>query len=269
MGHHNIRFEGDPLALRGTWSPPTSRANFCEEDYAMTLYLAEFINSVSNIAYVYYALRYMYGPGHRGLFAPKLDFMSISLMGLGIGSFLFHASLRQTLEFADEFSMLGLTWSMLQATYTARQPPAKARLISVALFIVYSAFAAFYLQSPLIIYQVIAFASGIGLVILRSQYLFHWLQPELPRAKSRDWNFRTWKAISICVFGYILWNIDLEYCAELRSIRRWVGLPWAWLFEFHGWWHILTAMGASQFMDVAREVREEPYGDGDGEKKKE
>jgi dihydroceramidase len=25
----------------------------------------------------------------------------------------------------------------------------------------------------------------------------------------------------------------------------------------HGWWHILTAIGASMFMQVVREVREE------------
>lgn len=94
------------------------------------------------------------------------------------------------------------------------------------------------------------------MIILRSQYLFHWLQPAFPQDRTRDWNVRTWKGIALCVVGYGLWNIDLECCAELRSIRRQVGLPWAWLFELHGWWHVLTAIGASGFMDVAREVRE-------------
>ncbi|KAI6085942.1 ceramidase [Hypoxylon rubiginosum] len=257
MGHHNIRFDGDTHALNGAWSPPTSRANFCEEDYALSFYLAEFINSVSNIAYVYLALRYMYGPGSRGIFAPRWDFMSISLLGLGIGSFLFHASLRYLLEFADEFSMLGLTWSMLQVSLTARQSPTKARLISIGLAIFFTVFAVFYVQSPLIIYQVFAFAGGILLVILRGSYLFHWVQPAFPKAKSRDWNARMWKGIATCLVGYVLWNIDLQYCAELRSIRHQLGLPWALVFELHGWWHVLTAIGASQFMDVAREVRDE------------
>ncbi|KAI1761298.1 ceramidase [Hypoxylon sp. FL1150] len=254
MGHHNIRFDGDTHALSGAWSPPTSRANFCEEDYAFTFYLAEFINSISNIAYVYLALRYMYGPGSRGILAPRWDFMSVSLLVLGIGSFLFHASLRSITEFADEFSMLGLTWSMLQASLTVRQSPAKARLISIGLAVIFTAFSAFYLQSPQIIYQVIAFASGILAVILRSQYVFHLIQPAFPKAKSRDWNARTWKGIFTCLAGYLLWNIDLQYCAELRALRHQLGLPWAWLFELHGWWHILTAIGADQFMNVAREV---------------
>lgn len=205
----------------------------------------------------YYALRYMYGPGSRGIFSPNVDFMSVALLFLGLGSFVFHASLRATLEFADEFAMLGLVWSMLQVSFTARQPPAAARLITVGLAVYFTSFIAFYLQSPQIIYQVIAFTSSIFLVLLRSQYLFHRIRPAFPEAKTREWNVRTWKAIVICLVGYGLWNIDLEFCAQLRSLRYKVGLPWAWALELHGWWHVLTAIGASQFMDIAREVRHE------------
>lgn len=211
---------------------------------------------------VYYALRTMYSPAGdhpRSLFRPKWDFMSVSLLVLGIGSFLFHATLRQTLEFVDEFSMLGLTWSLLHASLTAHQPPARARYITVALAIVYLSFSAFYLSFPKIIYQVFAFVSALLGVLFRSQYMFHCLEPGFyPEAKRRDWNLRIWKALAICLFGYLLWTIDLEYCAELRAIRERLGLPWAWLFEFHGWWHLLTAVGASQAMQVAREAKAEP-----------
>jgi len=183
--------------------------------------------------------------------------MSLTLLALGIGSFLFHATLRQTLEFADELSMLSLTWSMLRATLIARQPPRRALAISAGLAIFFVAFSAFYIHSAKIIYQVIVFGSGIGLVTLRSQYLFHRAQPSFPKEKSHDWNVRTWQAISICLFGYLLWNIDLEYCKELRAMRHRVGLPIAWLFELHRVWHILTAIGANRFMNVAREVLDE------------
>lgn len=206
---------------------------------------------------MYFALKYMYGSGSRGVWAPKYDFMSMTLLGLGIASFLFHASLRQTLEFADELSMLILTWSLLQSTLTTRQSHSRAQLISGALAIIYTSFSVFYIWSAKIIYQVIAFAIAIVLITLRTQYLFHWASPKFPATKSRNWNIRTWQSLAICVFGYLIWHIDLEFCAELRAIRQRVGLPWAWLFEFHGWWHILTAIGADRFMNVAREVREE------------
>ncbi len=201
----------------------------------------------------------MYPPSpHRTLLRPTWDFMSLSLLTLGIGSFLFHATLRQTLEFADELSMLGLTWSLLRASLTAHQPPRRARLITIILAVVYLSFSAFYLWSAKIIYQVFAFVSALLGVLARTQYMFHLLGDEVwSREKRKDWNVRIWKAVAICLLGYLLWTIDLEYCAELRAIREKVGLPWAWLFEFHGWWHVLTAIGASQAMQVAREAKSE------------
>jgi dihydroceramidase len=198
----------------------------------------------------------MYGPESRGLLAPNVDFMSFTLLVLGIGSFLFHATLRQTLEFVDELSMMFLAWSMLQTVLTVRQPPGRARALVVGLAVVFISFMVFYVWTAKIIYQVIAFLTSVLLISIRSQYLFRWMQPALPADKARSWNWRTIKAISWSSLGYLLWNLEFSFCSELRSIRAQVGLPFAWLFELHGWWHILTAIGAAQFMDVARELRE-------------
>jgi len=206
---------------------------------------------------VYYALRFMYGPGSRGILAPNLDFMSIALLALGVGSFLFHASLRHALEYVDELSMLGLTWSMLQASMTARQPPSKSRAITAGLAIFHIAFCFFYVWSASILSQVVVFVGSIIAVGMRAHYLFHWVKPGFPSEKRRNWAKRTRRAALIAFIGYIIWNVDLQYCAELRAIRQMVGLPWAWLFEFHGWWHILTGIGAGRVMQVAREVHAE------------
>ena len=203
------------------------------------------------------ALRYMYGPGSGGLFKPKWDFMSLTLVGLGICSFLFHASLRQSLEFADELSMLGLTWSMIHSTYTTGQTQSRSRLIAAALTAFHLPFAAFYIWSPRIVYQVTAFSAALILVGLRTQYLVHGPNAVFPKGVARDWTVRSLKATAISMTGYLLWNIENMYCAELRVLKAQVGLPWAWLLEFHGWWHVLTAIGASKYMDVAREIKAE------------
>jgi dihydroceramidase len=199
----------------------------------------------------------MYGPGSHGPFAPKWDSMSISLLVLGIASFLFHASLRQTLQFADELAMLGLAWSLLQGTLTIRQSPAKVKYITIGLAIIFPLFSGFYVWTGKIIYHVIGFVTMIALIILRACYLFYWLKPEFPEAKRYKWRAQGWKALFALLLGHILWNTDLEFCAELRELRELVGLPWAWLFELHGWWHVLTAISASQFIDIVREMREE------------
>jgi len=199
----------------------------------------------------------MYGPGSRGILRPKVDFMSFSLLVLGIGSFLFHASLRQTMEFADELSMMVLMWAMLRATLQARRSPSMARAISVLLAVVFISFSVFYVWSAKIIYQVIAFNIGIVVLTAWSHWVLYHSTPAFSAAKRSDWNKRKWKGIGYSALGYFLWNIDLEYCAELRALKARVGLPWAWLLELHGWWHILTAVGVSMSMDVSREVQAE------------
>jgi dihydroceramidase len=62
--------------------------------------------------------------------------------------------------------------------------------------------------------------------------------------------------------GYLLWQIDGIYCTELTALRRSVGMPWGFLLELHGWWHVLTAVGAYVFMvmvdSLTRDVIELP-----------
>jgi dihydroceramidase len=199
----------------------------------------------------------MYGPGSHGLIAPNLDFLSISLLVLGIASFLYHASLRQTLQFADEFAMLGLAWSLLQGILTVRRSSAYDRFVNICLATIFPLFSVFYVWTGKIIYHTTAFASIIVLIILRCHYLFYWRKPGFSEVKCDGWRVRGRKALIILLVAYIIWNIDLEYCAELRELREWIGIPWAWLLELHGWWHVLTAISASQFMDIVRELQEE------------
>lgn len=46
------------------------------------------------------------------------------------------------------------------------------------------------------------------------------------------------------LFGYFLWNIDYHLCSYVTQFKHAIGLPWAFVFELHGWWHILTGIGA-------------------------
>jgi dihydroceramidase len=70
--------------------------------------------------------------------------MSVSLLVLGISSFLFHASLRQALQFADELSMLGLAWSLLQGIATVRTSCGNSKYIKICLATVFPLFSASY-----------------------------------------------------------------------------------------------------------------------------
>ncbi|ERT01001.1 hypothetical protein HMPREF1624_02237 [Sporothrix schenckii ATCC 58251] len=103
----------------------------------------------------------------------------------------------------------------------------------------------------------IAFATVLALIVLRGHYLFHWRVGAFPPHKLADWRVRGRKALILPLVGYGLWNIDREFCAQLRSVRAKMGLPWAWLLELHGWWHVLTAISADMAMSLVRDVRSE------------
>lgn len=47
--------------------------------------------------------------------------------------------------------------------------------------------------------------------------------------------------------GFAIWNLDNEYCSQLKRWRHEVGLPWGILLEGHGWWHLGTGFGAVSF----------------------
>lgn len=48
----------------------------------------------------------------------------------------------------------------------------------------------------------------------------------------------------IFVTGFIIWNLDTAFCSQLTAIKRTIGMPWSFVFEFHGWWHLFTGLGA-------------------------
>jgi dihydroceramidase len=44
--------------------------------------------------------------------------------------------------------------------------------------------------------------------------------------------------------GFVLWCIDNWICDSLTVTKRSIGLPWGFILELHGWWHIFTGIGA-------------------------
>ena len=52
--------------------------------------------------------------------------------------------------------------------------------------------------------------------------------------------------------GFGVWVLDSAYCGALRETRETLGMPVAFLLELHGWWHILTALGAGYCIRVTK-----------------
>lgn len=99
----------------GYWSPQTGDMNFCEPDYAVSHYVAEFWNTVTSFAIVWV--------GAAGILLCRWQDLGREQMlcyaciaVVGCGSVAFHATLLRTGQVLDEVPML---WSVTALVYGA------------------------------------------------------------------------------------------------------------------------------------------------------
>lgn len=213
----------------------TGHVSFCEEDYAVTLYIAEFINALSSLSYSYLAYRLPQSSKHPH--SRLQDPLSLALFLVGIASTAYHATLRQGLQFADDLSMLFLGACLLHAVYSHRKSTAASRSIAMCLAIGTLGVSIAYIRSGNIMHHFLAFSAMVHLLWPRTVYLISYTGR--PESERRVFMRKFWKSAGLLVSAFVIWNIDLEWCLRLRDTRGRVGLPWGWLLEMHGWWYDL------------------------------
>ncbi|PHH77560.1 hypothetical protein CDD80_492 [Ophiocordyceps camponoti-rufipedis] len=118
------------------WSAPTSYLNFCEEDYALTRYIAEFINTLSSLSYVAYGIYGLSCSGKRPQSASRVT-TYCGLMGVGICSAGYHMTLKYHTQMLDELSMHLLATPILYRLLTLGAGPYYTRVVRVALLVLF------------------------------------------------------------------------------------------------------------------------------------
>lgn len=270
----------DSTRDHGFWSPSTAAANFCEEDYAISFYMGEFINTLSNLAYIYFAIY----PPSLSLCARKnvsgqvlstsmvWDVHTVALMSIGITSAMFHASLQSFPQFLDESSMYflvaGFAFDLLTTSYSTNAGKQtithhhRAVTASGILLTVLTTSTITLWTGDLIVHT-ITFASAIVICGIKMGRL---IRKHGKEARSKlYWHLFT--ADMTLNAGLTLWLIDCSptYCAYLRQFRKQLvmalpaplGVMLGFLTEFHGWWHILTARAAGEFISLIRYLTKE------------
>lgn len=103
-----------------------------------------------------------------------------------------------------------------------------------------------HLQDPIFHQNAYGFLTTV--VLCRSWYLMETrLRSTQSATVTRMWTMVRY-GLSFFLSGFLLWNADNAYCSQLRLARRAVGMPWGWLLEGHGWWHLLTGWGAYYYI---------------------
>ena len=251
----------------------------------MTYYSAEIINTLTNLMFLYLSYRGLKScrdNGHDAVF-------SVAYFGyflVGIGSFMFHTTLKYPWQLVDELNMIYTTCLMMYASLSY----SRSTIQQVALGVILTLLCGFitlyyhYLQDPTFHQNV--YAALTVFIVFRSFWTMEVnLRPSLRKTREQDriekekkdirvpsqqrqqyenerdsailkqmWQFVAF-GLSVFLGGFAIWGLDNVYCSSLRRWRREIGMPWGFFLEGHGWWHLMTGLGAYCYIIWAIHLR--------------
>jgi len=218
------------------WGKPTASIDWCEPNYIVSPYIAEFWNSISSLWLCVLAIF--------GLYVSKLDSLDrrvpIAYLGLcivGIGSTAFHATLLYEHQLLDELPMI---YSSLFFNYCVLKElvPKRTLLISgLVLYGVLTTTAMLSFQDFPILHQ-LAYAVLVLIIVGRSAVITHYSKDKKPYQHLYIYAFVSFG------FGYLSWLLERKLCHNGQVIAG---------VQMHAIWHILTGLGTYvwiQFMII-------------------
>lgn len=167
--------------------------------------------------------------------------VSLGFITVGVGSWLFHMTLRYEYQLLDELPMIYATCVPYWIVFSFGKSTAQSIRIGAEVSIAAAALTAVYLhyRNPTI--HQAGYAVLNVLIILKSVSLTL-KHVHDPAAKKNLWRTLV-GGVGTFLLGYALWNLDIHLCTTWRSARRVVGMPLGFLLEGHGWWHLFTGTG--------------------------
>lgn len=229
----------------GFWGPPTSTIDWCEENYVVSFFIAEFINTLSNSFFILLAV-YAMSSSIKNRFELRFTLISFGFALVGIGSWLFHMTLKYEYQLLDELPMIYATCIPLWSVFSEDKSQSMSWAIGWSIVIGSNLLTAIYLHFKDPTIHQVAYALINVLIIIRSHLL------TLKYVKNEADRKRLFKimvsGVATFLTGYFLWNLDVHFCSSWIGIRRVLGIPLGFLFELHGWWHILTGTGVYYYV---------------------
>jgi len=221
-----------PVDPSGFWGVPTASIDWCEQNYAVTQWVAEFWNTVSSLA--------MVSAGILGVctrrFAPEIRIAFALLVVVGLGSIAFHGTLRFELQMLDELPMLYLvTW--LVWLLVENEPGRRLGPWFPALLVVYLLLATAGATLNRGDAQFLAFHVSFGALELFCLGRVAWLAL---RPENRSVRGRFALGLAAYATGIAIWFVDLKACPWVSVTLPAHGIPNP---QLHAWWHVLVSLG--------------------------
>lgn len=244
-------------------SPSLHRASltshsFCEEDFILTPFIAEVINTLTNLTYLVYGSYGIYKNRHKAdAFLHAWPYIGIMLVGAG--SAIFHATNLYYTQWADDLSMLFATATVMHRVFTFDRPKKDAVVYGLALAAFLVLFSIYHCLTDEIVGHAILFGAMILIVGFKTRMTINQrITSPVLRSQIRK---LVWVGTASFGLGWALWNVDQFGCDTLTNIKRWIGMPLSFIFELHGWWHIFTGIGAYCFIGLVEYLTSEEAGE--------
>ena len=221
---------------KGYWGPITANYDWCETNYKITYYVAEFFNALSSWTIILAGI-YFWRLSNRHQYGTRFKLAAIATWVIGVGSCAFHATLQRWGQVLDEVPML---WSALIFLYicimsvywTKEQeerygPFLSGGLTTIAIVVTY-----IYLQGGFAFF-----------IITYSLTVFAISALSLMAAERSIAGKYAWYAVSFYLGGSIfLWFPEQLFCGNRLEVHHESGLL-ALPIPLHAFFHVTSAIG--------------------------
>jgi dihydroceramidase len=197
----------------GVWGERTASIDWCESNYEITPWIAEFWNTISNLAMIVPSLYGCFVVLTQG-FETRYLISYIFFLIVGIGSWMFHMTLQYSMQLLDELPMIYTTCLFIYNQAMIKEGPGKHNLRLMGCLAGYAIlFTAIYSvwSNPLVMEYMYAFV--IFILLGQSTWL---LYQESNPACLRVFIIGT----SLYALAFLIWNIDNHFCSSLQEFRR-------------------------------------------------
>ncbi|PFH52261.1 hypothetical protein AMATHDRAFT_2267 [Amanita thiersii Skay4041] len=234
---------------QGFFGPVTATLDWCEANYQFSYYIAEMMNTFSNLFTIALSV-FGYLEACRQSLPQRYLAGYVGVGLVGFGSFAFHATLLYEAQLADELPMIYVgsmgVWLLFdnQPGFNLHNARTKWLIFLLVTFDFIFSLSYYFYRNP--VYHQIVFASIVLLVTFRITYVLNFSEASSripPKTKSLIGKLFSTGA-GLFAFGFFIWNMDNIFCINLTNLKRTLGWPIAFLLEGHSWWHIFTGAGS-------------------------
>jgi len=178
----------------------------------------------------------------------------LGYMVVGLGSMAFHATLKYSMQLADELPMIYTVCITSYIAFSYGKSPKVKALVAAGLTAIACFITVYYLYAKDPVFHQVAYGFITLSSTIRGFYVTEVdvksaLRRRVPaEADERMRQIRTLAISGILMFlaGFFVWNMDNIFCHSLVHARNHIKLPWSIVLEGHGWWHILTGLDGKE-----------------------